>query len=296
MGQRAVSRGAAGRLGGWLLAALAFFGVYAALTQHPPQSARLLRLADRSRLPLAQALPDLLDARVVFVGELHDRPAHHRAQLRLIRALHEAGRPLAVGLEMFRASAQGELDRWVAGELSSATFRKVYRDNWNYPWEGYGAIWAYAREHGIPLLGLNVSRALVRRVAREGFASLPPDQVAGLPPIRCEVDETYERFIRRALGAHGRSGPAFLHFCEAQLVWDVGMAYHLGRYLNAHPDTTVVVLAGSGHAWKRGIPAQLARQGPVAVRVLVPEIPGRLEPSTATVDDADYLWLDLAPR
>jgi uncharacterized iron-regulated protein len=187
------------------------------------------------------------------------------------------------------------LDHWVRGALTLEEFLPVYYGNWNFPWEYYRDIFLYAREHGIPLVGLNVPEETVRQVARRGFASLTPAQVGELPPIQCDVDPTYEDFIRRAMGLHAPRDRAFLNFCEAQLVWDTAMAVHLVRFLAANPEHTVVVVAGSGHAWRRGIPEQVRRLRDVAARVILPQIPRRLERASLGPDDADYLWegLDL---
>jgi len=250
----------------------------------------LVRVADRARLSLEQVAPDLLGARLVFVGELHDQPSHHAAQLRVVRTFHEADRPVAVGLEMFRSESQPALDRWVRGSLALEEFLPIYDDNWNFPWALYRDLFLYAREHGIPLVGLNLPLATVRQVARGGFASLSPEQVGELPPVRCEVDAAYEDFIRRAMGMHAPGGRRFLNFCEAQLVWDTAMAVNLLRFLESRPEYAVVVLAGSGHAWKRGIPEQVRRIREVETRVIVPRIPRRLERTSIGTGDADYFW------
>jgi hypothetical protein len=55
----------------------------------------------------------------------------------------------------------------------------------------------------------------------------------------------------------------------------------------------VVVLAGSGHAWKHGIPEQVQRRQESTYRVLLPAIPGRLEPDNVTSDETDYLMIGL---
>jgi len=277
----------------WAATALAFLGIHAAYTLRHGEGEALLRAADRAQLSLEEVLPDLFAARLVFVGELHDQPAHHDAQLRVIRAFHEADRPVAVGLEMFRAESQPLLDRWIHGTLPLEDFLRAYYDNWNFPWAYYRDILLYAREHGLPLVGLNVSEATVRQVAQGGFASLSAEQVGELPPIRCEVDATYEDFIRRALGMHGQEGRTFRNFCEAQLLWDTAMAVTLVGFLEANPDHAVVVVAGSGHAWKRGIPDQVQRIREVPARVIVPRISRRLERATIRPEDADYLWQGL---
>ena len=275
------------------LAAFAFLAFHVYQTPWLEHGDRLLRVADEVALPLEDALPDLFAARVVFVGELHDQSAHHAAQLRVLRAFHEADRPVALGLEMFRSENQRALDRWVAGEVSLEEFVEVYYDNWSAPWPLYAPLLLYAREHGIPTLGLNLGEEVVRQVARGGFASLSPEQVGELPAVRCDVDAEYEGFIRRALGMHGRAGRTFTNFCEAQLLWDTAMAARVLGFLDESPDHAMVVLAGSGHAWKRGIPDQISRIRPIPLRVIVPEIPGRLHRSSVTPADADYLWLGL---
>lgn len=276
--------------------ALLFLGVHVYLTVQKTAGDRILRIADGSVVGFDAMLEDLATARLVFVGELHDQRAHHEAQLRVIRALHERDRPVAVGLEMFRAEDQWALDRWTSSDLSLEEFLPLYYANWNLPWMYYRDIFLYAKEHGLPMVGLNVPSDTIRQVARQGFRSLSPEQIGDLPMVRCEIDETYEDFIRRALGMHGSSGRTFVNFCEAQLVWDTAMAVHLMAFLEANPQHIVVVVAGSGHAWRRGIPEQLDKLGAVPTRVILPEIPGRVERDTASIEDADYLWMDLDLR
>jgi uncharacterized iron-regulated protein len=244
---------------------------------------------------LPDIVRDLMQVKLVFVGELHDQEFHHRAQLEVIRRLWESGTPLAVGLEMFRRESQAYLDEWVRGELSEEAFRKIYFDNWNLPWNLYRDIFFFAREHKIPMIGLNVPSEITRQIAREGFSSLTPEQLGDMPPVSCAVDDAYAGFIRRSLGMHAHGGMTFTRFCEAQLFWDAAMASNATRFLKEHPQVTMVVLAGNGHAWKRGIPAQVTRGAPLPFRVILPEIPGRLDRQTVRLDDADYLWLGTTP-
>jgi len=256
---------------------------------------RLFRVSDRAVVSLSDIIPDLKGARLVFIGELHDQELHHQAQLEVIRRLWESGAPVAVGLEMFRRDSQAQLDRWVKGELSEKDFQKLYVDNWNLPWNLYRDIFVFARDHKIPLIGLNVSREITRQIAQEGFSSLTPEQLGDTPPVSCVVDDAYAAFIRRSLGMHGHSGMSFTRFCEAQLFWDTAMAKNSLHFLKENSQFTLVVLAGSGHAWKRGIPAHITGRAPLPLRVILPEIPGRLDRETVRLDDADYLWLGITP-
>jgi len=70
------------------------------------------------------------------------------------------------------------------------------------------------------------------------------------------------------------------------------MAIHALDYLEAHPNASMVLLAGTGHAWKRGIPEQMRQLSELTYTVVLPQISGRIEPRTVDVNDTDYIWLD----
>jgi hypothetical protein len=53
-----------------------------------------------------------------------------------------------------------------------------------------------------------------------------------------------------------------------------------------------VVVAGIGHAWKPGIPAQVRELSKHSYRVVLPAVHGRVDKDHLTVADADYLVLD----
>jgi uncharacterized iron-regulated protein len=237
---------------------------------------------------LEQIITDLGDVQKIFIGEIHDRKSHHDAQLQIISELHKKGVSIAVGLEMFRRDGQPQLDRWVAGEIEEAEFARIFAQHWS-DWHLYRDIFVYARDNRIPLLGLNIERDVVSLVARNGFTSLSDQQREKLPLAVCNVSDTYRNFMRRTLSGHPHAGTAFENFCEAQILWDASMAENLIDYLDVNPKKTVVVLAGNGHAWKHGIPEQLARLGYDNSRVLLPEVPGRIDLQHSSADEADYL-------
>ncbi|MFO0752101.1 MAG: ChaN family lipoprotein [Thermodesulfovibrionales bacterium] len=273
-------------LAGILLSLLACAG-------EDPSSPRVLRVQDKTSIPFDRMIRDIGGADVVLVGESHGERSHHAAQLAVIKALRGVRPPLAVGLEMFRADSQDALDRWIGGEMTLQKFLQIYYDNWSFPWAYYSDIFFYAREKGIPLVGLNIPRRIAQKVAWTGFSSLTPDELKELPPgITCDVDREYMDFIRRTYEAHrGGDAGSFTRFCEAQMLWDKVMARHLVAYLKRNPGSTVVVLAGSGHSWKRGIPEQIRRASGLTYRVILPAPPDGARRDTITPDDADYLLL-----
>lgn len=256
------------------------------------QSVRLFDLERQDVVSDAMATERLLAARIVLVGEHHNNPDHHQAQLKVIRTLHNAGRKVAVGLEMFRRNSQDALDQWVAGQISETQFKPIYLDNWNFDWGLYRPIFNYARENRIPMVGLNVSRKITSQVAHKGFESLNEAQRGALEGITCNVTPEYRAFISRAYGAHAHGNMDFNRFCEAQLVWDTAMAVYAIDFLESAPDTVMVILAGSGHARKLGIPTQLAERTPLPYVVVLPETKGIFDAASITVEDADFILLN----
>ncbi|MEW5746325.1 MAG: ChaN family lipoprotein [Nitrospirota bacterium] len=253
---------------------------------------RVLRMQDKRVITFDQMMRDKQDADIIVVGESHTDPRHHELQLKVIRTLHEKGVPLAIGLEMFTAGSQGALNKWIEGKLSLEQFLPIYYENWNLPWPLYSDILLYAREHDIPLVGLNVPRSITTKVAKEGFDSLTEEERRQLPSgISCTIDEAYMEFIRSMHSAHAH-GKEFVNFCEAQMIWDNAMALNALEFLQNNPDRTMVVLAGTVHAWKRAIPEQIRRQGSGnVVSVVLPEVPGTAEQGGVTEKDTDFLML-----
>lgn len=254
---------------------------------------KVFRVSDRSEIKFEQMLKDLKSANLIFVGETHDREEHHRLQLDVVKELKESGVLLAVGFEMFTAENQNEIDQWVAGKLPLDDFIKVYYKNWNFPWPLYKDIFLYVRNHKIPSIGLNLPPEITRKVAKSGFSSLSDKEREKLPPeISCNVSEQYMRFIRRAYSIHQHGRRQFMHFCEAQLLWDQVMAHNLVNLLKKNPNRTVIVITGNGHAWKGGIPEQVKKLSKnINYKVLLPAVPGHIEPGNIKPSDADYILL-----
>ena len=258
------------------------------------QDGDVVRLKDRVTIPFDRMVGEVSKSRVIVIGETHESLAHHDLQLKIIRTLYEGGAPLAVGLEMFRAENQELLDKWWRWGMPTEQFEALYRENWGIPWPLYRDIFLYTRQKRIPLVGLNVPREIIAKVAREGYGSLTEVERKKLPPgLTCTIDEAYRSFIRRTFTEHAHaSGRSFEHFCEAQMVWDTAMAIYALDYLDKNPGSRIVILAGSVHAWKRAIPRQIATMRPdVTVSVILPVQGGQAERDKITAEDADYLVL-----
>lgn len=251
------------------------------------------RVSDGKTVDFAGMVADLKGAKLVFMGEVHDKREHHDLQLDVIKSLHQAGIPVAIGVEMFSFDQQPLLDRWVAGEIPLPEFVRAYQQSWTIPWAMYDDIFLYARNNRIPLVALDIPREIAMLVARHGFASLPPTVRQQLPAIAsCRIDAPYMEFIRRSFENHGTgSKQQFMHFCEAQQLRNQTMAWYLLSYHKREPQRLVVVLTGVGHAMKRGIPYEIQELAPLPLKVVIPRLaPGAR--NSLDDSDADYYLTD----
>ncbi len=217
-------------------------------------------------------------ARAVLLGENHDSEEHHRFQLQVIAALHAQRPGTVIGLEMLPRSAQPVLDRWVAGAFSEQEFVREsdWRRAWGFDFSLYAPVFHFARMNRIPMLALNIDRALVRKVGAQGFDALTPSERGELtrPALASPayLDRLYQSFASHdAKTAVARDAPPFLRFVEAQQLWDRAMAQAIAGALSRSPDRYVVSLIGSGHVvWGDGVARQLADLGVQQVASLLP--------------------------
>ena len=254
----------------------------------------VFRIKDSKIISLDKLQEDIKKTRIIIIGELHDKKTHHDFQLQIIKTLHGKRVPIAIGLEMFASANQKNLDEWVMGTLSLRGFREVYDKFWGFPWPLYRDIFLYARDNKLSMVGLNVSRNITKKIAQYGFNSLTKEELKELPPdITCDITPSYREFIKKAYREHGFvNEKQFVQFCEAQMVWDSAMAWNIMKYLKQNPTMMIVVLTGTGHALKRGIPSNLRKDPVFSFKVILPVEKGLINIKNITGKEADYLLLE----
>lgn len=226
--------------------------------------------ATAQALPQAALLERLAGKQVVLLGEIHDRADDHRWQLEMLSALRQQQPDMAIGFEMFPRRLQPVLDRWVAGQLDEAEFLKqVEWDKvWSFDAQLYLPLFRFAKEHGLPMLALNVERELVKQVSTSGWAAVPEAQREGvgqpaipLPEYRQELRDTFDQHPAFKSGKLDDE-TQFTRFVEAQTLWDRAMAEGIARFRQNHPGTRVVGILGAGHIrYGYGVPHQLRDLG-----------------------------------
>ncbi|RTR05932.1 ChaN family lipoprotein [Halomonas nitroreducens] len=228
--------------------------------------------ADGTPVASDELMRDLAHQSVVLLGEEHDQLAHHRWQLHTLAGLHALRPDMVIGLEMLPREAQSTLDAWVAGELSEAAFLEA--SDWESAWgldpALYLPILHFARMHGVPLKALNIVPALRRRLASDGWASVPARERFDIP-APAAPSPAYRRSLAEVFDRHaGSDDPdALERFIAAQLVWDRAMASALAEA--TEDDALVVGLMGLRHlTFGHGVPHQLADLGVTAQQSLLP--------------------------
>ena len=252
-------------------------------------AAQFVGVSDKKTVNLAEVVKNVEGADVIFIGETHDNVQHHQAQLDIIRSLHAKKFAIAIGLEMFTTEDQQQLDDWTAGKLDEERFIPIYSRNWSYGWQMNRNLFIFARDNHIPLIALNIPKAVISKLMAKGSSALRENEVP--PKISWSLNESqaaYMRIITKQ--AFGNTPPDKLlaRLCEAQALRNIGMAWNVAMYKNKHESDKVVVLAGTWHAVKNGVPELLSVYGKLTYKVILPELP-EFNQENATVREADYL-------
>jgi uncharacterized iron-regulated protein len=229
-------------------------------------------------VPETQLLGQLANKSVVLLGEIHDRADDHRWQLDMLTALWRQQPDMAIGFEMFPRRLQPVLDRWVAGELDEQAFLRQaeWEEVWSFDARMYLPLFRFAREHKLPMLALNVERALVKQVATSGWAAVPASQREEVGQPTAPLPEHHPA-LRAAFGQHPApkdntldDETRFARFVEAQSLWDRAMAEGIVRFRQTRPGARVVGILGAGHLRHGlGVPHQLRSLGTEGIASLL---------------------------
>jgi uncharacterized iron-regulated protein len=233
-------------------------------------------------------MPKLLEKRVIYVGETHDRLDHHLNQLEIIRRAYEDSPKLAIGMEFFQQPFQPALDDYIAGRSDEKEFlrKSEYFQRWRIDYRNYRPILQFAREKKIPVLALDITEEVRKKVVRNQMDQLSEAEKAQLPD---EIDRSsagYREMLQSIFDIHPESAQ-FDRFLEAQLTRDEAMAQTAAAWLKKNPDSRMVVLAGGGHiVYGYGIPGRVARRVGAPGAIVLNDSLREYEPGVA-----DYLLL-----
>ncbi|KMY66339.1 hypothetical protein AAU61_17940 [Desulfocarbo indianensis] len=260
----------------------------------PPQPGQIFIWGQDAPLSEKDLSAALVPARVVLVGETHDHPGHHAAQLRILQLMNQQGPPPVVGIEWLDHQAQAACDALAGGSVTVEEFARLadWDARWGYPLDLYRPILEYVRQHKLKLVAMNAPLKVVRKLARQGFQALSAAERGQLAPALDLHDPAYAEMIARQFQGHGVEGKeAQSNFMAAQIARDETMAHHLAADLYPWPDggKKAVVLVGSAHlAHGRGLPPRLERRLPgVKLITFLPVSSDKMEMARQELPEAE---------
>jgi uncharacterized iron-regulated protein len=265
-------------------------------------SARAIPAAAQSNVSFTprqqKIINQLQTAKVVYLGETHDRESDRHQQLAIIQTLFNQNSRLAIGMEMFQRQMQPVLDRYLAGKITAAELRQQseFDRRWGYKWESYLPLLEFAKANRLPVIALNTPTEITRKAAKTGLESLTKAELEYIPPID-QIDRSNLKYQQMILGSYRQhagivsiSSKSFDRFYTAQLLWDETMADRVATFAQQNPQHQTIVVAGRSHIiYGYGIPDRVMRRMGTSnfsqKTVLLTHDNDRIEPQPA-----DFIW------
>lgn len=225
---------------------------------------------------LSEVIESVSGKKIIYVGEYHDRFAHHNVQLEVIKGLYKKNKKIAIGMEMFQRPFQKSLDDYIAGRIDEREFlkRSEYFKRWGFDYNLYKPILDFARQEKIAVVALNVQREIVDKVSMGGIDSLSEAEKREIPSQMDFSDNEYRDRLREVFLRHNSSGEKkFDFFYQSQILWDETMSMSVDEFLRKNPDYRMVVLAGGGHIqYGSGIPKRTFRRNSYDYAIILNDV------------------------
>lgn len=251
-------------------------------------------------IPFAKMIQEMKGSQLIHVGETHNSLAMHDLQLKIIQALYEQDRALAIGLEMFPATCQDVLTKWSLGFMSEDEFIREaqWYVNWNFNFAYYRKIFLFAKENRIPVYALNAPKEIITKIRMQGWDALRDEEKALVPKPDLTHPE-HRQLIRTIFESadlpHQMKGAGldmmFEGLYRAQSAWDHVMAAKALEGARKERKK-MVVLAGSGHLiYNLGINLRAYQQSQMPFKTVISVFVEKGKPSVQVARSlGDYLF------
>jgi uncharacterized iron-regulated protein len=232
-------------------------------------------------------------ARVVYLGESHDNPAHHAHQARVLQALLRAGVRPALAFEMLTQDQQREVDEAMrqADGAAALDARLRWRERGWPDFGMYQPLFELALSDRLPVIAADLDPGTVRRIAKEGLGVLPAAERAQLASRLRPDPEGEARLEREIAEAHcGLLPAAAIPFmAQAWHARNVVMARQIGQALDE--GRRVVVIVGRGHLERGGLRDQLNALRPGTPQLVVEFVEAPANDSMPRPGSSNIRWL-----
>jgi uncharacterized iron-regulated protein len=260
----------------------------------------LVSMETGKAVPFAKLVQEMRGIPLVYIGETHNSLPVHDFQLKIIQALYEQERNMAIGLEMFPVTSQDVLNKWSLGILSQDEFLRegLWYIHWNFNFGFYEKIFAFAKAKTIPIYGLNAPREIITKIRMSGWDALSDEEKAIVPKPDLTHPE-HRQLIRTIFESaeipHQMKGAGldmmFEGLYRSQTAWDFVMGYHALEGLKKE-QKKMIVLAGSGHLiYHLGINLRAYEKSRLAGKTVIPVfVPKGQKNVRVSRSLGDYIW------
>jgi len=240
--------------------------------------------------------------RFVLLGEIHDNPDHHRLQAWVISQLTARHFKPAIVMEQIRADQAGVLKLFMSGKFKTAE-RMGPAIGWGksgWPkWPNYQPIAKVALAAGLNIYAGDTTRAMNRKVGKQGFKALPAGDIEDLGLNHSLGRKLDDALAVELVGSHCNMMPKSMMgpMALVQRYRDAHLANAMS--IAAQANEGVILIAGNGHVrTDRAVPWYLRGQQIKSSSLMIVEPhKGAQSPLDLTPPapdgkaTADYIWV-----
>jgi uncharacterized iron-regulated protein len=223
---------------------------------------KIWQVSEKRFVSKRQLLNNIVNHNYILLGETHDNPLHHNYQAWVIQQLHNQGRQVAVAFEMITPEQEQILKKH-AVQSAEEIFDLLDWEKSGWPSRDiYKPVFETALNANDSIVAANIARKELNQIVMQGNSEVPAAIMAQLDEnpmnkeaeamLRTEIEESHCRMLPEAMV------PAMM---LGQRVRDAVIANSL--VANKQTDG-IVLIAGSGHTQKNGVPVFIHSADPSA--------------------------------
>jgi uncharacterized iron-regulated protein len=242
-----------------------------------PLAGRIFTSVDGTEVKEQEFMDELAKADVIYLGEKHDQPEHHRLQLQVLQSLLDRGLKPAIGLEMLSVEETSTAMIYTQGTAHAPAHKADFTaEDWlrgklgwtgigNANWQYYGPILVKAREHKLTVFGADLPQSLRSRISKLGKSGLSPVEAGQIIDTGLD-DNNYRQFMYdRFKHAHcGWGSDDYLsRLYDNWLARNDTMAKGILQTLEEADNRPVILVVGGGHTqFNMGVYERVQHQAP----------------------------------
>ncbi len=264
------------------------------LSMQPAKPAYKLYRSDGTEIPFDEMVTALLEADIIFFGELHNNAIAHWLQIELAKSLytHDSS-ALIMGAEMFESDNQLLMDEYLKGVITERSFEHEAR-LWNNYKTDYKPLVTFAKDNGLRFIATNIPRRYASLVHSKGFEaldSLSDEAKKFIAPLPVSYDPELACY-KNMLDMMRPSNHVNLNLPKAQAIKDATMAHFIAK--NHLPGSRLLHFNGSYHSDNHeGIVWYLQQQHPKLkiITITTVEEADINTPDSAALSKADFILM-----